>query len=232
MGGIITKSVIHKENQSYGSQYCHYPNKINENLLRRRCMRSCNDQHPSEFQLQPIGCASKSKNLEGNAFSSMLCTGDRSPVVLLPSLNNFPRLSKHQINCLVFLTLLLTSEYAEAISGSSLLSLDLKIGQNSRLVSTFPTNIVSQDPAYKTRDSIKILLKHKKINNPVKRDANLRMRFLNSHRRAQRLVTKHGYFVEIKRSGKVKGTRKRNMYCKFYCVFCFKIRLLLKEKFV
>ena len=37
----------------------------------------------------------------------------------------------------------------------------------------------------------------------------------NSHREPQRLATKQGFYVEIKKNGKVKGTRKQNAYSKY-----------------
>ena len=129
--------------------------------------------------------------------------------------SNLTACTKLQVLCLVLSLLLLKSDYAEAKAKHPALARKWKMGKDFTKPSPIDRNEMQKGTSHSTSNFLTFLADHARSRlvkrSPIPRKNN----FLRNHRRPQRLVSKYGHFLEIRRNGKVKGTRKKNIYCKY-----------------
>ena len=181
-----------------------------------------NSFYQKRLSVAPVCCRSDAGEYKGIPIFIRLCDSKLSRlsellILLVQSVLTFSFLTtstKYQFCCVVFSLLLLNSDYAEAKAQFPTLSLRWKVDKDTTKTSPLTRKKILDDIFHTSSGSLTFSMGSEKPRYPVKRQAIApRKNFMRDHRRPQRLITKYGFYIEIRKNGKVKGTRKRNIYC-------------------
>lgn len=189
-----------------------------EEISRNELQLRLNKLHYFPSQLMTLHNVEYSlSKQELNKFSVTRHFNDRSYTKLLNSEKSTPgparrRPSTSYINYLLLTLLLASSTYAKPIAEQSSGPMIYEKNLLSPRIRTEP----QVDGTHLRAERSVLSPAEDDISTPSKRD--LTSFLANAHRNPQRLVTKMGFYVEIKKNGKVKGNRRATAYSEFNVV--------------
>ena len=202
--------------------------KISSNCKSKEKNQSCCKEQIVDLGIYQVKKASKTEN----HLRTLMCSLNQATFFPDMFIETFAvtlgifSCSKNSLLCILFSLLLLVNLSAGTRQTSSLKLSKLKRGFNKNSLTsaskTSDTKSKLDTELQLSSESLQLSLKSLENSRPVKRQAHLPSSFSSSHNRPQRLITKFGFTVEIRKKGRVRGTRRRSSYSKTNLFIKFK----------